>query len=111
MSIAIDHMRARRDQASPRLEIFVPIVFTSIDVGTTARRLFDSRLGVSTLTLQAANSNTGTITIGADASITPSYGLTLTAGMSAHWEITLADILQTLGWAGLQNEVGERTPE
>jgi len=110
MAIAVDLMRAARDQASQRFQIFVPFSFTAIDVGTTPRRLFDSRLGVSSLTLQAAPGNTGNVTIGGDASITPNYGLTLTPGASAHWEITLSDVLQTLGWSGIENIVTERTP-
>jgi hypothetical protein len=113
MPFAVDQMKMARDQASQRLQIFVPIIFTAIDVGTTPRRLFDSRLGVSSLTLQAAMGNVGRITVGADASITPNYGITLPAGGSIHWEITLADILQTLGWSGLENlagELGERSP-
>jgi len=110
MAIAVDLMRAARDQASQRFQIFVPFVFTAIDVGTTAMRLFDSRLGVSSLTLQAAPANTGNITVGGDASVRLNYGITLVPGGSAHWEITLADILQTLGWSGVENIVTERTP-
>src|SRR4030095_10685728 len=101
MPLQADQMRAQRQQATQRFEIFVPFSFTSIDVGTTPRRLFDSRLGVASLTLQASPENTGRIYVGADSSIRVGYGFGLTPGATANWEITLTDILQVLGWGGL----------
>jgi hypothetical protein len=96
-------MRGARDQATQRLEIFLPIVFTSFNIGLTPVRLFNARLAVSSVTFQASPVNTGRIHIGVDPNINTDYGFGLGAGAGVSWEVTLADIIQTLGWSGVEN--------
>lgn len=98
-----DQMRSRRDQATQRFEVLVPLHFTSIHVGTRPRQLFEGRFVIQSLLLQAGPGNGGRIHIAVDQNITPDYGFALAAGATIGWEVTLTDILMVLGWPGVGN--------
>jgi len=109
----VDQMKPLRDAATQRLDLFIPFTFTTFEVyGYKAHRLFEGRFPVSSITLQAMATNSGTIYISNDSSVKPYYGIALKAGASVSWQVTLADILQVLGWDSMPNMIPrERNPD
>lgn len=108
----VDTMRPFRDEATLRAEIFLPITFTTVEIGTTPRRIFSGRFPVSSMTVQAQGDNTGKIYYSNDQSLIVGYGFSLSAGGSASWSVTLSDVLQVLGADGFGNTITrERTPD
>jgi hypothetical protein len=108
----VDQMKPLRDPATQRLDLWLPLSFTTFEVGPEPLRLFEGRFAVSSITLQALSNNSGTIYVSNDRSVSVDYGIALKAGASVSWQVTLADILQVLGWTSLPNMIPrERQPD